>query len=575
MDIKSSVLRSDLLEDLSLYLDREALRTLEEGGTPSWPDMTTRDFACVSIASSLLKKHIADVKEDADRVALEKFLRVNEACRNYRFPSMSLAVTDLRGQYHQQLLGQVRYLIWKFWDSLPTLSFHSILAKGRMGPGASIGALGQDFYTKLFSSKMTTTKELLYRAFITDVNCDPRWRTATELRYNHFGGPLVVRGNRLSFVPKTDDVSRTICTEPSLNMFYQLGLGEIICDGLRRSFGIDLAVQQDKNRRLARKGSASGAYGTIDLSSASDSISLGMLEGIMPKEFLDWLVLFRSSESQLPTGDWTTLHMISTMGNGYTFPLQTLIFTCVVLAVYQARGIKTHFPWLDLTGNFAVNGDDIIVVADAYNDVIELLSLLGFTPNAKKSFNSGFFRESCGLDAYKGVDVRGVYLKDLKTPQNIYSSVNRLIRWQSKHGVILPRLTVRLLSQVEYLPVPPDEDDGAGFHVPRSVVNNLRRDENGSILYKAWVARPVKLEVRDDEIRGPRKQRKRVFNPEGLLISFLAGYLRDQSIGLRLKTVRYDLKRRISPNWGYLPASSGIDRERWQHWENVARFYFD
>lgn len=565
----------DLLEDLRVYLEPEVISALSEGGNVDfWPGIDIKEVASISLAKSLTKKYVASIKDTAESIALEKFIQVNNQCEQYRFPSLSIYRSGLRDCYDMELLGEFKTHLRDFVEKLPTLTFSSILRRGRMGPGASIGSYGQDFYTKLFAGPISTTKEALYLAYLKDIDCDPRWKTASELRTNHFGGPSIVRGNRLSFVPKTEDVSRTICTEPSLNMFYQLGLGAILEDGLKRLYGIDLSVQQEKNRRLARRGSRSGDYGTIDLSSASDSISLGLLKGCLPKELLDWLVLFRSPSSLLPNGKEVELHMISTMGNGYTFPLQTLLFTCAVLAVYRCRGVRYHPPYGDLTGNFAVNGDDIIVVRECYDDVCYLLNMLGFSVNAKKSFNEGLFRESCGLDSFNGVDVRGVYLKTLDTPQDIYSSVNRLIRWQSRHEVYLPRLTTRLIQMVKYLPVPPDEDDGAGFHVPRSLVADLRRDPNGAILFKGWKARQVKLRVEDDEIVGPRKQRKRVFNPEGLVLSFLAGYLRDHGLNLRLEVVNYDLKRGKSPNWGFLPANRGIDPEGWTHWERVSRFYF-
>lgn len=245
----------DLMEDLQLYLDPDTIRLLrDQKSVDYWPGIETKQVACISLAKSLFKKNVDEVKEDADAKAMAKFIAVNDRCKSYRFPSLSLSSTSFSELYEAELLGEFKHLLWKFYEHLPTLSFHSILARGRMGPGASIGARGQDFYTKLFAGPITTTKEALYLAYMKDIDCDPRWKTANELRTNHYGGPSIVRGNRLSFVSKTEDVSRTICTEPSLNMYYQLGLGNILEDGLRSFFGIDLSNQQPKNRRLALRG---------------------------------------------------------------------------------------------------------------------------------------------------------------------------------------------------------------------------------------------------------------------------------------------------------------------------------
>jgi hypothetical protein len=56
----------------------------------------------------------------------------------------------------------------------------------------------------------------------------------------------IVEGNRLDFVPKNDDISRSICVEPTLNMFFQLGFADILNSRLKEFAGIDLENQQFK-----------------------------------------------------------------------------------------------------------------------------------------------------------------------------------------------------------------------------------------------------------------------------------------------------------------------------------------
>jgi len=570
-NINPSVLYLDLLEDLQPYLPSDVYEAfIDERDVDYWPGIGIKSVAAVSMAKAFLKKFQDRPLPGADRVALDKFLQINERCKNYKFPGTKWSDTScLEQEYVNQLLGELRSSLWKFYDSMPSVTFGSILERGRTGPGASLGAIGTDFYSKMFCSTLTTTRESLHRVFQLYINSMPRWQSANEMRKSLCEDVLIIEGNRLSFVPKTVDVSRTICTEPSINMVFQLGLGELIADHLKRAFGLNLEDQQMRNRELARIGSETGRLATIDLSSASDSLSITMLREVLPSGLNHWLHLLRSPYSQLPDGRMTELHMISTMGNGYTFPLQTLLFACVVHAVYRCRGHKIVHPYGRRLGNYAVNGDDIIVVDDCYDDVVRLLTLLGFEVNAKKSFNTGFFRESCGLDAWSGIDVRGVYCKTLKTPQDRYSLINRLNRWAARHRIPLWRTVHRLLETVRPIWAPRNEQDVAGIHVPKWALGHALQREHGSYLYKRYVARPALLRVKDDSIVVPRGQKRRPVNPDGLIIAALMGVLRDHSISVRHDWCSYDLRRGVCPNWDAPPASSSLDCQSWRYWESI------
>jgi hypothetical protein len=60
---------------------------------------------------------------------------------------------------------------------------------------------------------------------------------------------------------------------------------------------------------------------------------------------------------------------------------------------------------------FVVYGDDIICHYSISEALLQLLKLLGFTPNSKKSFTTKDFlyRESCGGEYYKGLDMSPFY----------------------------------------------------------------------------------------------------------------------------------------------------------------------
>jgi hypothetical protein len=109
------------------------------------------------------------------------------------------------------------------------------------------------------------------------------------------------------------------------------------------------------------------------------------------------------------------------MGNGFTFELETLIFIGIISGVTGLR------PGLD----FLVYGDDIIVPKDAARNVLSALRLFGFTPNERKTFVDGPFRESCGGDYFAGVPVRALFVK--KTPSTP-------TEWISLHNALKARL---------------------------------------------------------------------------------------------------------------------------------------
>lgn len=557
MGIHPYALSSRLLQDLSTQIGVGALRKIESGET-SWYGISYKEQAAASIMTSLTRKWEGGMTEETKARALDKFLQVNSACEDWRLELDKLEPCD------DFLLGELKSFLWKFWHkagSVPLVDHdYEVLARGQHGPGASIGSIGNDFYTKLFSSRMATTDPNLYFWYKRYIRGFAEWSNAEETRLLSYGEPSVVEGNRLDFVPKNDEVSRSICVEPSLNMFYQLGLGDILVRRLKTLWGIDLEFQQFKNRELARKGSWDGSFATIDLTSASDSISMKMLRWLLPPDFYSRLVRYRSPTSRLPNGRSVQLHMISTMGNGYTFPLQTIIFAGVVLSAFRMSGLAPVFPRGVDEGNFGVNGDDIVVPTVIHRKVLRLLHLLGFTPNPEKTFVQGPFRESCGGDYFNGRNLRGVYIRRLSEPQDFYSAINQLNLFSTRTGIILHKLVTYLLARVRYLPVPVWENDDAGVKVPYSlVVNMLRTDKDTqSTLYRAWIPRPgPTIRLGDWELFTPGGFKPREYNCSGLLLSVLQGSVNPNGISLIPKRVFYRAKSRIAPNWD-TPAASDI-----------------
>jgi hypothetical protein len=586
--VDPNALFTDLLGDLNEVVRDPAIFGLP---TPP-PDVTIKEFAACVLAKTFYKKFVDVVDAEADCIALSKFLSVNDRCKLWTLPQLT--------EWDSILVGELKRSIYNFW-------FHSghalvnyvedLLDHAMVGPGAAIDARGGDFYTKLFSSPLTATSPILYATYENYVATSAYWSDAESLRRSVYGDVRIVPGSRLNFVPKQNDVSRLICVEPSLNIFFQKGFGTILEARLDRYFGINLATAPIKNQELARTGSMFGSHVTIDMSSASDSIALPMLKEFLPADFLRWLKLLRSPSSELKTkvgrfeAGWVELNMISSMGNGFTFPLQTMFFSCIVDACLRARSYQ---PTLQCTmdqvidsapeggqslspsiaSEWSVFGDDVVCPTHIVRDVLRLLSITGFEVNTSKTFIDGLFRESCGRDYFCGHDVRGFYVKRIKTAQDRYAIINGLNLWSAKTGIPLCRTIDRLIRSVKYIPVPPAENDDAGIKVPFSLLKGgLTRDpDTQAVMYRRCVSRlsNIRFSKTGERVHGPRGAKHRIYNPSGLLISMLHGSVKSGVVHIRHGVNHYSTKWGVTPYWDYLPPESSIALlSDWQRWETA------
>lgn len=218
-------------------------------------------------------------------------------------------------------------------------------------------------------------------------------------------GPAIRAASKVTTVPKDSTTDRTICIEPDLNVFVQKGVGAEIRSRVK-VFGLDLD-DADINRRKAREGSLTGRLATYDLSMASDTISYEVVRLLFHTSD-DWLALLsvcRTPKYRLPGGGKDEhFHKWSSMGNGYTWELESLIFYAVLLGC--AENGFAH-----CMGDLGVFGDDLIFPVEMCTAVTRTLDYLGFSVNLEKSFGVGFFRESCGHDYLCGINIRPVFLR--------------------------------------------------------------------------------------------------------------------------------------------------------------------
>lgn len=309
-------------------------------------------------------------------------------------------------------------------DVQGVLCHKGIFANWRFGPGASFGVHGTHTAEKL-NQPMTCTARAV--------------PLVVELRGTNFYINLfdkankrpvpLVRGSKLATVPKNEDTMRTIAIEPSGNMCLQLSVGRYLEIALQR-IGLDISTQQPKNKALASRAHSQG-LATLDMRSASDMISIDLVRALLPAEWFALLMDLRSPSTTLPDGTELKLNMISTMGNGFTFPLMTLIFASLVYTAKLPGGPNLYIDW---TRN-AVFGDDIIIPKRDFPRTVDILTRAGFIVNTDKSYSEGDFYESCGGDFFRGYDVTPVYIKSLSTDSEIYTAMNQVLSWSARFEV--------------------------------------------------------------------------------------------------------------------------------------------
>jgi hypothetical protein len=311
----------------------------------------------------------------------------------------------------------------------------------RHGPGATTGN------TSKFTAKYFKYSKWPYR--VTPgalehakqmIREDPRWHGALEESYRErfsierwrildpetFWSNVLIEDpyNRITTVPKDYHCDRPIAIEPTLNVMLQLGVDGFIRKRLRR-WGIDIN-SQEKNQALALEGSLGIGFNpcTIDLRSASDTISLRVVKLLLPGDWFNYMCDLRSPKGVLPDGSIKRYSKISSMGNGYTFALETLIFG----ALTYAASMYTFNKWM--RDEISVFGDDLIVPHECVPLLTALLELFGFSINQTKSFVEGPVRESCGADWVSGTLVRPVFLKQVpEEVSHLLADRNRIHRW--------------------------------------------------------------------------------------------------------------------------------------------------
>lgn len=378
-----------------------------------------RDYCAVSL---LRKYSLFPLGIDTARVAIEKFLETEKSCaqtnktkvRPYVIASLALTPES----YIQYGREKIRSLLGKFdWNHVHSKMSFSGGASTRLKRN-----VGAPYYK--YQGKPDTTRNCAMLS-ICAIQSIPLWKEQMVALYgpNPCEWVEIVEGSRVTTVAKSAETDRCIAIEPDMNMFIQKGIGAVIRAKLK-SIGINLN-DQTLNQKLAKIGSETGSLTTIDLASASDSIALELVRLLLPPEWFEAMCLCRSEVGILPNGVKHRFEKISSMGNGYTFELESLIFWALAQAVIDLNEVGDR--------RLGVYGDDIVIHNSVADVLIETLDYCGFKTNVDKTFLTGPFRESCGKHYFYGRDVTPFYIKTpLETLQRKFWVGNSLRLWASR-----------------------------------------------------------------------------------------------------------------------------------------------
>lgn len=239
---------------------------------------------------------------------------------------------------------------------------------------------------------------------------------------------------RLVSVRKDSRSRRSITVEPLLNQFYQQGLNVVLRDSIEKDRVLNRCLaltRQELNQHLALEGSRTGLWSTLDLKSASDLLSLKLVEITFTPHlnFLFRLMEARTSVVNVDGYD-VFLSKFAGMGNATTFPVQSVVFALLAItAIHDEWGITpTRESMKRAADCIQVYGDDIIVLTEYSSQVVDWVESFGLRVNWTKSFTVGNFRESCGVDAWCGEDVTPYYLRRRPdTPRLDADAVSNLV----------------------------------------------------------------------------------------------------------------------------------------------------
>lgn len=345
------------------------------------------------------KNEELDLGVDKEGAAFSAWLDAENLCRETNALLRPSSQHNLMPEL-VRVLERARRIIRRVLGVAPAISDLDF----RFGPGATTSVTKINACpTAKFAAGISCSERLAHSGLLPSILRElPHWTAALDSHWSIDTDDWLietvsvrVEPGRVAFVPKNWKTYRAVSTEPTLNSMAQQGLRREMERRMAR-YGIQIS-DQSVNQQLARKGSIDGSIATVDLSSASDTISTELVRSLLPSDWFFLLDSFRTG-TVVVKGRIVNVEKFVSMGNATSFPLETLIFYSLV---------RSCCP----DGTVTAYGDDICCPTEYYPVVERLLAACGFKVNREKSFSSGPFRESCGADYILGVSVRPIFFK--------------------------------------------------------------------------------------------------------------------------------------------------------------------
>jgi len=279
-------------------------------------------------------------------------------------------------------------------------SFDPLNISPRHGPG--VVATKQRLEAKFRWSNVSSRITDLY-PFDAYFCASPGHVCDTYQSFNKIGGLSL--SARVLLVPKDSRGPRLISCEPVDYQWIQQGLGRALVAHVENHTLTKCLVNfthQYPNRCGALLGSRNGKYSTLDLAEASDRVSTALVRLLFPEHIRVFLEACRTSSTVLPDGTVLELKKFAPMGSALCFPILAITIWAILTAAAPDKYTRDRI---------LVYGDDVIVPTAYAANAIEQLESFGLKVNRDKSCTGGLFRESCGADAFNGIDVTPVRLR--------------------------------------------------------------------------------------------------------------------------------------------------------------------
>jgi len=493
---------------LDLMFDRETGRIYDEQDS-TYVVYYPIIIDCIRQICLAFKKVELDCTEQRVQAAYDNFVDIERS-----FDSLKATDEDI-AEFRRVSSVLWDNLIYHLYDNEPTLTH---------GPGATAERISgnQKFRWRYWFKRLDNYFPLFDHAYSSSAI------DSEEVKLVTLVNPEDEFPVRVTPVPKTLKGPRIIAIEPSCMQYAQQGIRSILYKGIEAYWLTSGHVNfrdQTINQRLAISGSTEGQLATIDLSDASDRVPLELVSIMFRANPHLWesIEACRSTRAILPDGRYIgPLRKFASMGSALCFPIESMYFyTLCVAALLRLHKLPVTQRGCYLASRqIYVYGDDIVVPTYAAGTVLEYLQKYNCKVNTSKTFYTGMFRESCGVDAYRGVPVIPVYLRKTR-PRNRRHAAE-LVSWSQTANQFFRKGYVRTAEHMHsicasILRIYPRVDETSSalgrnydlaFVIPRKRYN--KRYQRLEI--QAWVTSPV---YRTDRLEGYAALQKTLLMAEG------------------------------------------------------------